>query len=130
MAGLLMMLGGAVANATAFIGGNAIFHALDAQNAAEERKRHDLALEKLQKENAEWSQNRIKHLDYLSERRLHEQQAKSNILDMKDSIRQYDRLNPEPKLEHFYKPSFTQKSYEQAYIAGSIIGSAALSKFI
>ena len=125
-----MMLGGAVANATAFIGGNAIFHALDAQNAAEERKRHDLAIEKLQKENAEWSQNRIKHLDFLAEQRQKQHQAKSDILDMKDSIRQYDEINPKPKLTQYYKPSQTQKNYEQAYIAASIIGSAAISKFI
>ena len=37
---VIMTLFGAVANATAFVGGNAMFHAFDAQNAADERKRN------------------------------------------------------------------------------------------
>ena len=127
---VLMMIGGAVANASAFIGGNAIYHALDAQNAAEERKRHDLAIEKLNKQSAEWNQNRIKHLDFLSEQRQKKLQAKSDFLDMADAIRQYDKINPQPKLNHFYQPSDSQKKYEQMYIAGSVIGSAAISKLI
>ena len=127
---VIMTLFGAVANATAFVGGNAMFHAFDAQNAADERKRHDLAIEKLQKQSAEWNQNRIKHLDFLAEQRQKKSQAKSDFLDMTDAIRQYDRINPEPKLSHFYQPSEKQKNYEQMYIAGSVIGSAALSKLI
>ncbi len=127
---VIMMAVGAVANATAFIGGNAVYHALDSQNAAEERKRHDLAIEKLQKQSAAWSQNRIKHLDFLAEQRQKTMHAKSDILDMKDAIRQYDEINPQPKLTHYYAPSDQQKKYEQAYIAASVIGSAAISKFM
>ncbi len=125
-----MMIGGAIANASAFVGGNAIFHAFDGQNAAKERKRHDLAIEKLNRQSAEWNQNRIKHLDFLSEQRQKKLQAKSDILDMEDAIREYDRKNPQPNLSHFYQPSEKQKNYERAYIAGSVIGSAALSKLI
>ena len=47
------MIIGAVANATAFIGGNALYHTLDSQNAGVERKRHDLAQEKLSRQSAE-----------------------------------------------------------------------------
>ena len=130
MAAIGMMIAGAVANASAFIGGNAIFHAVDAQNAAEERKRHDLAIEKLQKQSAEWSRNRIKHIDYLNEQRQKKFQAKSDFKEMESSIMDFTERNPQPELSHFYQPSSEQKNYEKTYIAGSIIGSALLSKFI
>ena len=49
MAGVAMMLGGAVANALAFTGSIFLFHALSKKEVDEERRRHDLAVEKMQK---------------------------------------------------------------------------------
>ena len=48
MASLLFTVGGAVVNALAFSGNNYFFSRLT-DHGAEERKRHDLALEKLQR---------------------------------------------------------------------------------
>ena len=48
MASVLCIVGGAVVNALAFSGTNFIFSRLT-DHGAEERKRHDLALEKLQR---------------------------------------------------------------------------------
>ena len=44
-----MLIGGALANALAFIGSSYLFHRLSADNIDAERKRHDLVIEKLQK---------------------------------------------------------------------------------
>ena len=44
-----MLIGGALANAPAFTGSSYLFHRLSADNIDAERKRHDVAIEKLQK---------------------------------------------------------------------------------
>ena len=44
-----MLIGGALANALAFTGSSYLFHRLSADNIDAERKRHDAAIEALQK---------------------------------------------------------------------------------
>ena len=48
MASVAMLIGGAIANALAFIGSSYLFHRLSADNIDAERKRNDSAIEKLQ----------------------------------------------------------------------------------
>ena len=50
-----MLIGGALANALAFTGSSYLFHRLSADNIDAERKRHDLAIEKLHKAQVEWA---------------------------------------------------------------------------
>ena len=45
-------------NTLAFIGSSYLFHRLSADNIDAERKRHDLAIEKLQKAQIEWAHKR------------------------------------------------------------------------
>ena len=52
---IAMLIGGALANALAFTGSSYLFHRLSAGNIDAERKRHDLAIEKLQKAQIEWA---------------------------------------------------------------------------
>ena len=61
MASLLFTIGGAVVNALAFRGTNFVFSKLT-DHGEEERKRHDLALEKLHGVRDEWNQDRMKRL--------------------------------------------------------------------
>ena len=49
MASVAMLIGGALANALAFTGSSYLFHRLSADNINAERKRHDAAIEALQK---------------------------------------------------------------------------------
>ena len=49
MASIVMLIGGALANALAFTGSSYLFHRLSADNIDAERKRHDAAIEALQK---------------------------------------------------------------------------------
>ena len=49
-----MLIGGALANALAFTGSSYLFHRLSKDGIDAKRKRHDLAIEKLQKAQIEW----------------------------------------------------------------------------
>ena len=49
MASIAMLIGGALAIALAFTGSSYLFHRLSADNIDAERRRHDAAIEKLQK---------------------------------------------------------------------------------
>ena len=55
MASIAMLIGGALANALAFTGSSYLFHRLFADNIDAERKRHDAAVEALQKAQIEWT---------------------------------------------------------------------------
>ena len=54
MASVAMLIGGAFANALAFTGSSYLFHRLSADNIDAERKRHDAAIEALQKAQIKW----------------------------------------------------------------------------
>ena len=61
MATLLFTIGGTVVNALAFSGTNFVFSQLT-DHGEEERKRHDLAFEKLQRAKKKWNEDRMKQL--------------------------------------------------------------------
>ena len=65
MASLLFTIGGAVVNTLAFSGTNFVFSRLT-DHGEEERKRHDLALEKLQRARDQWNEDRMKQLDFIT----------------------------------------------------------------
>ena len=66
MASLGFLIGGAAINALAFSGTNFLFSTLSDHGAAE-RKRHDIAIEKLQKARDLWNKQRIERLDYIND---------------------------------------------------------------
>ena len=74
MTSLLFTVGGAVVNALAFSGTNFFFSKLT-DHGKKERKRRDLALEKLQKARDERNKDRMKRLDFIN-KRLHEKKMK------------------------------------------------------
>ena len=75
------MLGvAAVVNALAFSGTNYMFSHLDKKHADTERKRHDKAVEELQKAQAEWSKSHIKKLDFYN-RYIQEQRSSKNEIN-------------------------------------------------
>ena len=55
MASIVMLIGGTLTNALAFTGSSYLFHRLSADNINGERKRHDSAIEALQKAQIEWT---------------------------------------------------------------------------
>ena len=58
MANVAMLIGGALANALAFTGSSYLFHRLSKDKINAERKRYDLAIEKLQAAQIEWVRER------------------------------------------------------------------------
>ena len=69
MATLAIMIGGAILNAATFIGGNYLAKSLSGdsgQAALDKKKRHDLALEKYQKDYAQYQKDRTQLLDWIA----------------------------------------------------------------
>ena len=73
MASILFTIGGAVVNALAFSTTNFVLrimvqaHRLT-DHGAEECKRHDLALERLQRARDEWNRDRMRCLDFINKK--------------------------------------------------------------
>ena len=78
MATIAIMVGGAILNAATFIGGNYLAKALSGdsgQAALDEKKRHDLALEKYQRDYAQYQKDRTQLLDWVAEQDREKNQA-------------------------------------------------------
>ena len=67
MSSLLFTIGGAVVNALAFSDTHFVSSRVT-DNGEEERKIHDLALEKLQRARDEWNKGRMKRVDFINKR--------------------------------------------------------------
>ena len=110
-------------NALAFSGTNFVFSRIT-DHGEKERKRHDLALEKLQRARDEWDQDRMQRLDFIN-KRVSEKNERPYINNVDEAILEYYRvfakqikpLPPEPQLSDFYHPSEAQKSGELLFVA-------------
>ena len=91
MASVLFTIGGAVVNAIAFSGSNFVFSRLT-DYGAEERKRHDLALEKLQRARDEWNRDRMKHLDLINEKLRERTEERAYIKNADKAMLEYYRV--------------------------------------
>ena len=85
MASLLFTVGGAVVNALAFSGTNFVFSRLT-DHGEEERKRHDLALEKLQRARDEWNEDRMKRLDFINKRLREKNEATAYVNNANEAM--------------------------------------------
>ena len=102
------VLGGAIANALAFTGSNYLFKLIG--NDAE-RERHDLALEKLQRDRDEWNQKRLQQLDYANQKLREEAESERQFKNVDDALQEYyyitgenlqvQSLGAEPQLEDY-----------------------------
>ena len=138
MASLLFTIGGAVVNALAFSGTNFVFSRLT-DHGEEERKRHDLALKKLERARNEWNKDRKKRLDFIN-KRLHEKnEARAYINNVDEAMLEYYRvfgkqinpLPPESQLSDFHHPSEDQKNGELLFVAvGTGIATYALYRYL
>ena len=66
MASIGFLIGGALINALAFSGSNFMFSSLSKESIDKERKRHDKAIEDLQRAQIEWAKKRQERLDYIN----------------------------------------------------------------
>jgi len=79
MASIAITIGGAIINATAFIGGNYLAKYLSGDPASQEKKRHDLAVEKYEKEYQKYQENRTKLLGWIATDCKIKDKAKQNF---------------------------------------------------
>ena len=66
MASIGFLIGGAIINALAFSGSNFLFSTLPKESINKERKRHNKAIEDMQRSQIEWAKKRQERLDYIS----------------------------------------------------------------
>ena len=91
MVSVLFTISGAVVNALAFSGTNFVFSRLTG-HGAEECKRHDLALEKLQRARDEWNRDQMKHLDLINKRLGERNEARAYIKNVDEAMLKYYRI--------------------------------------
>ena len=120
-------------NALAFGSTNFVFSRLT-DHGAEERKRHDLALEKLQRARDEWNRNRMKRLDFMNKRLREKNETKTyinNVEYYRVFAKKIKPLPREPELSDFYHPSENQKNGELLFVVvGTGIATYALYKYL
>ena len=125
-----MLIGGAIINAVAFSGSSYLFSSFKSTQADEEKKRHDLALERLTQAREEWSKKRTAFLDYVNDKLRKEAHAKQTFTDIDRALQEYYIMTGsqvalpqelqtfnKPKLSDYYTPSEYQKMREILFIA-------------
>ena len=120
MASIALMIGGAIINAATFVGGSYLAKYLSGSSVSdEEKKRHDLAVEKYQKKYEEYEENRAK----LNEK----DEAKENFKNTDYALKLYNKIHQvdlslrEPQFSDFYQPSAQQKQGEIIYVGASAL---------
>ena len=125
-----MLIGGALANALEFTGSSYLFHRLSVDNIDAERKRHDAAIEALQKAQIEWAHKRQQRIDFINNQLRLERKVETKFTELNDAVRGYHEvfghelppLPQEPVLSDFYTPTDEQHYRELGFIALSMIG--------
>ena len=103
MAAVALMVGGALTNALAFSGSNFLFSQI---SGAEERKRHNLSMEKLQHDRDLWNEERLKRIDYINQKLKEQGHAERTFQNVDQAMQEYYyltglRMKPEPKLSDY-----------------------------
>ena len=128
MASIALMIGGAIINATTFVGGSYLAKYLSgSSDSDEEKKRHDLSVEKYQKEYEEYEENRAKLNDWIMTNDRIKDEAKENFKNTDYALKLYNKIHQddlslrEPQFSDFYQPSAQQKQGEIIYVGASAL---------
>ena len=111
-----MLIGGALANALAFTSSSYLFSRLSANSIDTKRKRHNLAIEQLQKAQIEWAHKRQQRIDFINKQLRLERASETKSTELNDAMREYHEvfghelppLPREPVLSDYYTPSDEQ----------------------
>ena len=133
MASLLPIGASAAVNALSFSGTNYLFSKFSDHREAD-RKRHDIALEDLQRDRDKWNQERLKRLDFINKRLRDKKEARDYIGNFDSAILEYYRIfgvKLKPLPPDFYNASDQQKPGELLFvIAGTAIRSYIIMKYL
>lgn len=125
-----MMLGGAIANAFAFVGANKLFSTYDTRQAQLEKIRHDKALEKYTRDHNAWIEGRQKKIDYANALVSKERNADHLFYTAEEAIENYEKIYKEPVLEDYYQPSESQQDYERWFVVMGVLAGGGLAYYI
>ena len=133
MASIGFLIRGALVNALAFTGSNHLFSSLSKESIDKERKRHDKAIEDLQRAQIEWAKKRQERLNYINNQIMKQRKAEKRFADLNSAIQEYfivtgrqlEPLPPKPVLSDFYVPSEDHHNHELAFITLSMVGIGA-----
>ena len=122
----------------ALAGTNFVFSGLT-DHGEKERKKHDLALKRLQRARNECNKDRMKRLDFINKRLREKNETRAYINNGDEAMLEYYRvfskqikpLPPEPYLWDFYYPSEDQKNGELLFVAvGTCLATYALYRYL
>ena len=90
-----------------------MLHRLSADNIDAERKKHDAAIEALQKAQIEWAHKRQEQINFINNQLRLERKAETKFTELNDAMREYHEvfgpelppLPQEPVLSNFYTPT-------------------------
>ena len=130
MASVMMLIGGALANVLAFKSSSYLFHRLSKESIDAERKRHEVAIEKLQAAQIEWAHKHQQRIDFINNQLRLEQKAETKFTELNDTMREYHEvfghelppLPREPVLSDYYTPTDELHYRELGLIALSMLG--------
>jgi len=137
MASIVLMVGGAILNATAFTGGSYLAKYLSGEDT--ERVRHDKALEKYQRDMGEWEKQQKVYQNWLDKQYVNKKQADENLDSTDQAFILYNKAHPsavlkfqnKPNFNNYYSPSEKQKQYELIYVSGGTLAAGYLvSKYL
>ena len=120
MATIAMLVGGAILNATTFVGGSYLAKYLSGDKTDAEKIRHDKAMEKYQKDYEEYQEKRQKLMDWKMKKKDEKYHASKNISTTNEQFALYEQMH-EPKFSDYYRPSDNQKMGEMAYVGGGML---------
>ena len=128
MPSIALMIGGAIINATTFVGGSYLAKYLSgSSDSDEEKRRHNLAVEKYQKKYEEYEENRAKVNDWIMTNDRIKDEAKENFKNTDYALKLYNKIHQddlslrEPQFSDFYQPSAQQKQGEIIYVGASAL---------
>ena len=113
MASIGFLIGAAFVNALAFTGSNFLFSSLFKESINKEQKRHDKAIEDLQRGQVEWTKKRQERLlDYINNEIVKKCKAEKRLSDLSTAMQQYflatgRQLEPLPPKPNQFSPIFT-----------------------
>ena len=92
MASVAMLIRGALANALAFTGSSYLFLRLSKDSIDKQRKRHNAAIEQLQKVQIEWVHKRQQRIDFINNQLRLERKAETKFTALNDAMREYHEV--------------------------------------
>ena len=114
------IVAGGLFNAVAFAGAGYLFSKFNKDGHDEETKRHDLALEKLEKARQEWNKKDIERQEKIKALRRERSDADADFKNINKALKDYEKVTlifdekkftRQPHIWDFYEPSSEMKEY-------------------